>query len=192
MKNIFTYQYPDELYLEQPKLGMWMIKFNGKFFVHNNMIWDKCIKAQIYKKAVNNLGIQRFSKFLSWAEDTCINFIIFNCANNFKYINKYGIAHFKGKYTASNQQSIDSKIFGDIFFLDIIFDFSKNITEDKNHIVGQALYIYNRYNITKMNNNSNSYYLKSVLNKIINCIYINKLNKRKLKRLFNSFFVLQH
>ena len=191
MKNIYTYQYPDELYLEQPELGTWMIKFNGKFLVHNNMIWDKCIKTSIYKKAINHMGIQRYSKFLSWAEDTSINFIIFNLAKTFKYVYKYGIAHFLGKYTASNRQSINSKIFGDIFFLDIIFDFSKNNTEDKNLIIGQALYIhykYSKYNITKLNNNTNSFYLKFVLNKILNCKYLNKLNKRKLKRLFSSFF----
>ena len=191
MKNIYTYQYPDELYLEQPELGNWMIKFNGKFLVHNNMIWDKCIKTSIYKKAINHMGIQRYSQFLSWAEDTSINFIIFNLAKTFKYAYKYGIAHFLGKYTSSNRQSINSKIFGDIFFLDIIFDFSKNNTEDKNLIIGQALYIhykYSKYNITKLHNNTNSYYLKLVLNKIINCKYLNKLNKRKLKRLFSSFF----
>ena len=60
--------------------------------------------------------------------------------------------------------------------------------ENKNLIVGQAFYIYKRYynNITKFNNDSNSYYLKYVLNKIINCIYISKLNKRKIIKIFKS------
>ena len=190
MKNIYSYQYPDELYIEQPELGMWMIKFKGKFLVHNNMIWDKCIRTSIYKKAINHMGIQRFSKFLSWAEDTSINFIIFNLAKSFKYVHKYGIAHFLGKNTASNRQRIDSKIFGDVFFLDIIFDFSRNNTEDKNLIIGQALYIlykYKKYNITKFNTDINSIYFKSVLNKIFHSKYLNKLNKRKLKGLFSSF-----
>ena len=136
------------------------------------------------------MGIQRFSKFLSWAEDTSINFIIFNFAKTFKYVHKYGIAHFLGKNTASNRQRIDSKIFGDVFFLDIIFDFSRNNTEDKNLIIGQALYIlykYKKYNITKYNSDINSIYFKSVLNKIFHSKYLNKLNKRKLKGLFSSF-----
>ena len=38
MKHIYTYQYPDELYLEQPELGLWMIRFNEKFLVHNIII----------------------------------------------------------------------------------------------------------------------------------------------------------
>ena len=142
MKNIFTYLYPEEFYLEQPELRTWMIKFKGKYLVHNNMIWDKCIKSLIYKKALNIMGYNRYSNYLSWAEDTSILFIIFNLAKSFKYIYKYGILHFKGNIISSLTQSIDTKIFGEIFFLDILYTFSKNNNEDKNLIVGQTYYIY--------------------------------------------------
>ena len=144
----------------------------------------------IYKKAVNLLGFQRFSKFLIWAEDASAIFIIFNLAKNFKYIYKYGILHYKNNSTSSFKQSMDIRIFGEIFFLDIIYDFSENNSENKNLIVGQAINIHNRYKMTKFNNDLNSYYLKSVLNKIINCMYISKLNIRKLKKLFKPFFII--
>ena len=164
MIDLYTYQFPDEFYLEQPELGIWMIKFNNKFLIHNNMIWDKCIKTLIYKKAVNLLGFKRYSKFLSWAEDTSINYVLLKTAKSFKYIYKYGVAHFVGRNTASNTQPIELKIFGELFLLDIIFDFSGN------------------------NNNTNSNYLKSILKKIFNCKYTSKLNKRKIKKLFITFF----
>jgi hypothetical protein len=122
MSDIFTILYPNEFYLEQPELSLWMIKYKNRYVVHNNMIWDKCIKTSIYKKAVNLMKFDRFSKFVSWAEDTSINFIIMNLANNFKYVFKYGIVHYKGKNTASNTQSKDTKIFGEIFFLDILYN----------------------------------------------------------------------
>ena len=189
MKNIFTYLYPEEFYLEQPELRTWMIKFKDTYLVHNNMIWDKCIKSLIYKKALNIMGYNRYSYYLSWAEDTSILFIIFNLAKSFKYIYKYGILHFKGNITSSLTQSIDTKIFGEIFFLDILYTFSKNNTEDKNLIVGQAYYIYNRYNISSYLNTSNRFYLKSTLIKIINCNYLSDLNMRKIKKLFRSFFI---
>ena len=188
MKNIYTYQYPDELYLEQPELSTWMIKFKGKFLVHNNMIWDKCMKSSLYKKAVNILGYKRFSKFLIWAEDASMNFVIFNLARNFKYVYKYGIMHYKGNSTATFRQSPEIRVFGEIFFLDVIYEFSRNNIEDKNLIVGQALYIYDRYNITTFIKSHNSYYLKSVLNKLIKCEYLSKLNIKRLKRQFSSFF----
>ena len=101
------------------------------------MIWDKCIKAKIYKQALYLMGYSSISLFIVWAEDTSVLFIIFKLAKSFKYVYKYGITHFKGNSTASNTQSIESKIFGDIFFLDIIFDLSKNNKKIKNIIIGQ-------------------------------------------------------
>ena len=189
MKDIYTYQYPDEFYLEQPELGIWMIKFNDKFLIHNNMIWDKCIKTSIYKKAVKSLGFKKYSQFLSWAEDTSINYVILTLSQNFKYFHKYGVAHFKGNITASRTQPTDTKLFGEIFLLDIIFDFSRNNIEEKNLIIDQAIYIYKRYKIYKYINDTNTNYLKSVLKKIINCEYLSKLNNRKLKKIFSDFFI---
>ena len=188
MIDLYTYQFPDEFYLEQPELGIWMIKFNNKFLIHNNMIWDKCIKTLIYKKAVNLLGFKRYSIFLSWAEDTSINYVLLKTAKSFKYIYKYGVAHFVGRNTASNTQPIELKIFGELFLLDIIFDFSGNNIEEKNLLIDQALYIYKGYKINRYINNTNSNYLKSILKKIFNCKYTSKLNKRKIKKLFITFF----
>ena len=74
-------------------------------------------------------------------------------------------------------------------FLDILYEFSKNNTEDKNLIVGQAYYIYNRYNISSYLNTSNRFYLKSTLIKIINCNYLSNFNRRKIKKLFRSFVI---
>ena len=138
MKNIYTYQYKEDLFIKQPKLSSWMIKYKEKFLVHNIMILDKCIMSKIYKKALYLMGYLRISTFIVWAEDTSVLFIIFKLAKSFQYIYKHGITYFKGNITASKIQLIESKIFGDIFFLDIIFDFSKN---NKNLKIGQTLYI---------------------------------------------------
>ena len=189
MKNLFSIQFSDEFYLKQPDLGMWIIKYKEKFLVHNNMIWDKCINSSIYQKAVNLMGIQKYSQYVSWAEDTSINFIIFKLAKSFKYTNKYGLVHFKGRNTASSTQSINSRIFGDIFFLNILLDFSSNNKKEKNFIVGQLFYIYKRYNYFKFNNDTNSYILKNIISKImIRDKFLSKLNKRKIKKIFKSFF----
>ena len=84
MKDFQFFGFKNNLFLSQPELGTWTISLNGKFQIHNNMIWSICINSNIYKKAVNLLGIQRYSKYVCWAEDTSINFIIFNIAENFK------------------------------------------------------------------------------------------------------------
>ena len=115
--------------------------------------------------------------------------MIFNLAQNFKYVYKYGILHFKSNFTSSFTQSVDTKLFGEIFFLDLIYDYSRNNTDDKNFIIGQAFYIYNRYNITKFDNTSNYYHLKFVLHKTTNCRYLSKLFRRKIKQVFHTFFL---
>ena len=186
MKNIYSYQYKNELFLNKSRLSTWIIKFKGKFLVHNNMIWDKCIKSKIYKKAIYKMGIARITKKISWAEDTSIIFLIFKIAKSFLYVHKYGMAHFKGNTTTTFTQPIESRIYGDIFFLDLIFDFTKN--KDKNLVVGQAIYIYKRYNFNKFINDRNSIYLRFVLNKIIKCEYLNELNRRKITKIFSEFF----
>ena len=97
-----------------------------------------------------------------WAEDTSINFIIFNLANNFKYFHKYGILHFKSTKTASFIQPIEHKILGETFFLDVIFEFSKN-NSDKNLAAEQIIYMENKFNITKNFNITDNNKIKSIL-----------------------------
>ena len=188
MRDLYTYQYPNEYSVCQPELGRWMLNFEGKFLVHNNMIWDKAIKTSIYQKAVNLLGKKRYSTYLVWAEDTCINFIIFNIAYSFKFIHKYGLMHFKSTHTASFIQPIAHKLFGETFFLEIIFEFSKNNT-DKNLAVEQMLYMEKQFNLTKNYNNSDVIKLKYTMNNIINCQYITKYNKRRIKNIFKDFLI---
>ena len=147
MKDLYTFQYPNNYLVTQPELGRWMVTFEGKFLVHNNMIWDKCIRTKIYQKAVNLLTIKRYSTYIVWAEDTSINFIIFNLSKSFKYIHKYGIFHYKSTQTASFIQPIEHKIFAETFFLEVIFDFSKNNT-DKNLAAEQIIYMEKQYKLS--------------------------------------------
>ena len=70
-----------------------------------------------------------------------------------------------------------------------MLDFSSNNKKEKNLIVGQLFYIYKRYNYFKFNNDTNSYLLKNVISKIITRDkFLSKLNKRKIKKIFKSFF----
>ena len=81
VQNMRDYRFfgiKNNLSLSQPELGIWAISINGTFQIHDNEIWLKCIKSNIYKKAIHIFGIQRYSKYICWAEDTIINFIIFN------------------------------------------------------------------------------------------------------------------
>ena len=147
----------------------------------------KSIKTSIYTEAINILGKERYSNCVSWAEDTSMNYIIFNIAKSFKFIHMYGILHLISSSTASITQPINNKFFGELFLIDIIFDFSKN-TEDKKYSAFAALYtmkIYYKYKSTI--NKSNLTYFNSIVLKIINSKHICIDIKYKLSLSFGNF-----
>jgi glycosyltransferase involved in cell wall biosynthesis len=108
--------------VNQPDLGLFGISEKNRFKIVEVHIWSKCIKNYIYKKEVNALGSEKYSLFLSWAEDTSMVFILFNIAQSYRYVTKYGIFRLNRKLSASESMPNSHKLFGDIFFLDVIFD----------------------------------------------------------------------
>ena len=90
---------------------------------------------------------------MSWAEDTSMVFILFNIVESFRYITKYGIFKCNRNNSAEHSMPNSHKLFGEKFFLDVIFDFTNNDFKSKKFAFYQAMKI------------RNSTYLKS-LNKI--------------------------
>ena len=187
MRDVEKYSNQNNFIIKQPELSTWIISIKGKYKPHDVTLWGKIIKSKIYFKAIKLLGKKRYSTYMSWAEDTCMNFIIFNIAESFIFIHKYGIFHLISSLTASSWQPINNKFFGELFLLDIIFDFSKN-NEDKIYSVYAALYIMNNYYKDKsIINKSNLSYLNSIIFKIESSKYINKDNKSILMKEFQKF-----
>ena len=186
MKDDYFSNHTNNIILYQPQLGIHPI-FKNKGYISNDVtIWGKCIKTLIYKKAVNSLGPHRYSTFLSWCEDSIMVFVIFNVAQSYKFISKYGIMHIKRNTTASFSQSLKNKIFGEIFFLDTIFEFSQNNVY-KNSVVYYSFIVQNYYNLTKFENTTNDIYLKYVIKKILTSKFITEENKKEVKRRFIEF-----
>ena len=77
------------LILKQPDLGIFPISRNNRYSANDYHIWGKCIKSHIYKRAVNSLGYERFSKYNIWTEDISIVIIIFNIAESYTLTNLY-------------------------------------------------------------------------------------------------------
>lgn len=189
MKDLIKYKYKNNLTVHQPELSIWLISEYGKFYPHDVTIWGKIIKSSLYINAINLLGKNRYSIYLSWAEDTSMNYVIFNIANSFKFIHKYGIFHLSNNTTASYTQSINNHFFGDLFLSDIIYDFSK---QNHNKIFSlfstlETLKIY--YNKRAFIKENSIQYLNKIILKILKCKYINVNNKNKLINLYHKFLL---
>ena len=179
---------PNNLVLQQPELGFHSIIKNGNFESNSIHIWGKCLKSSLYKKAVNIIGKKRYSHYMTWAEDTSVVFLLFNIAESFKFISKYGVFHLMSKKTACYTESIENILFGELYLLDIMYDFSKNNYEAKKYIKLKALEIrqFSFFN-TAIHKKNNKEYLKNILQKIINCKYINLNDKRIIINNFSDF-----
>jgi hypothetical protein len=185
IKDDGFFNHPHNLIVNQPKLGLFTISRNNAFHYNDVYVWGKTIKTDIYKKAVNSMGKERYSTFVTWAEDTCMTFIIYNIAKSLKFVRKYGIFHIKASSCATFTQSSDIKTFGEIFLTDIIFDFSKN-NSDKNYAAYQALDSSKRDFFNVRYSERNSILLKDIINKILSCKFISEENKNKVKNYFDN------
>ena len=186
MEDDIYHDNPDNLILNQPELGIHSITKNGKYDINNIHIWGKCIKKYIYEKTINALGEKKYKQFMSWAEDTSMVFALFNIANSYKFISKYGVFHLMSKKTACYTQPDENKLFGEIFLLDTIYDFSKNDFQTKKYVVMKTIEISRiTYFKKAINNTKNSQYLKDVIKKLVKCKYISKIDKSTILSLPN-------
>ena len=170
-------RHQNNLILHQPKLGIFPISLNNNYFPNDFHIWGKCILAKLYQKAVNSLGIKRYSFFNCWTEDISILIIIFNIAKSFIYLDIYGIFHLISRNTTTFNLPKGHTIFSDIYLLDILIDFLKDNEQSKIYVVYKALQFEPKILIE---NKKASKYFRKILKKILNNKYINKNNKLKL------------
>ena len=156
--------HPDNLILHQPELGKFPLSMNNKIALTDHYIWGKCIRAIIYKKAINALGKKRYSIYNCWTEDMTMVLVLFNIANSFIFLKLFGIFHFRGKETTTNRLTNNHKLLSDIFFFGVFFDFTKNDYIEKNYVAEYALK-FSINNIIYLDNNQKNLFL-SIINKV--------------------------
>ena len=167
----------------QPELGIYPVANNESISPNHVLLWGKAIKNEVYKSALNLLGKERFSNFIIWAEDTSIFFVISNVAKSFKSINDYGLIHIYYGKSSSAALSKDDRRKGELFLLNIVIDFSKNEYK-KNGALALIQLIDNYKSLTNDNIKQS---LKTLINKILKCDYIEEKIKNEIKIKYNSF-----
>ena len=78
----------------QPELGLLPLIPGtklGSFLIKDSTLCNKCIKTDVYKKVLNKIGRERYSRYMILDEDRTIIYALFNIAESMKYIKKYGI-----------------------------------------------------------------------------------------------------
>ena len=139
--------YGDNIVLFQPKLGAFPLQ-KGNGYGHYKLIsvylWSKCIKTKVYQKALKLFGEERYSRYMLRDEDLLVNYIIFNVAESFKFLGKYGIIHIQRESSASDQPNDIQMNKQKLYVLDAALDFSKNLKENKEWIAYYATALIDR------------------------------------------------
>ena len=176
--------------LQQPELGYYPFQVGEKnrgVVYMEVYIFAKCIKTKIYKKALNKLGIERYSRHMILEDDLVTNYIIFITANILKFVPKYGYIYIERKGSSTRGKSINSVqglIYG-WYVVDVIIEFSKNIPRNKEIIIS-FVFAYLKRQEMKDAINSNDYNKKlfiSILDRMFNCKYISNEDKIEVRKI---------
>ena len=151
------------------------------------LLFNKLIKTNIYKKIIYNYKLNKYNiTIFNYYEE--ILFFLLNKYNlKFKHINIFGIIQNNNNIDCLKIKNISNNktqlINDSIFYLNFIFDNSKNTYQDKKYVLQEFInilsIIYNKF--VEVSNNS-----IKLLEKFINCKYISKEDKIELKFLYNS------
>ena len=162
-------------------------KNNEIIILIDETIWGKCIKTEIYKKALNNIGEKVYSQYIITNEDRIVNFVLFRVANSFKFIKKFGILHYIDTSIVKNLW-INNTSFNELFNIEHIYNFTKN-TFEVNICVFELFKYESNIKLRK-----NDIKIKQLFNRIINNLlkdkHLTKKNKKKLINFIikNKFF----
>jgi len=165
--------------LIQPELIDYSIKKGNaydKYELTTVFMWCKCFKGNIYKKALNKIGEEKYSRFMLAHEDCVASFILLNTAFSYKYVGKYGIYNIvrggSAIYLNNNREIINN--IKDLYLADVVLDFAKNTTNFKNVIPVMTYFVLNikiLERIIKADKN-NEKLLKTYLDRVLSIDFI--------------------
>ena len=181
----FTNKGKENLVLYQPELSCFCVSNNGTEAVNDIYVWGKLYKTSVYKNAFEMLGYERYSTPISWNEDYTQVFSIYNLAESYKFINKYGLYHKILGGTFTDRASRQEKIAGDVFFNEVVFEFGKPFCKK---ISAQRVVSMKGYNTYSSMEDKTKKKLKELLNRILDSKDIEKIYKDKIKEAYSEFF----
>ena len=98
IKNANSSDHKLNLVLFQPELSVFPIqpgKTMDRYNLNSCYLWAKCIKTSIYKKGLKLIGKEKYTRYIRAWEDLIAMIFLFNNANSYKFIGKYGILRIK-------------------------------------------------------------------------------------------------
>jgi hypothetical protein len=189
--NSFSKNHEDRP-IYQPELSTYIYYGNKELAIIDYYITNKFIKKQTYIKALNSLNNFYLNMYMTFMEDSVINYLIYRVAKSFYFINIIGYRYFKGSASITTKLFLISelKLKFIFYYLKFIFEYSKNTKYEKdmvNHLftsLNKGLNIKSKF-LSLIFNNDDYIFYDNIFNMYINCKFISKENKMILQSLKN-------
>ena len=164
--------------LRQPELSTYMFyQYNNSFLEIDGYLWGKCIKSEIYRKALDLIGEDIYTKNVVWTEDRLVNFGLLKIANSFKKINSFGIIYIDNFSSVRNnllKKDIAKVVHDQLMYIANVFNLTKN---SKDARIAAFLFTKNLDRILNQLNEENKLIAKDLYSKVMNCSNISEYRK---------------
>lgn len=169
----------DNIIIKNPNLSSFIYEKKNDEIIRliDANIWGKCIKTEIYKRALNNIGEKVYTQYIITNEDRIINFAIFRVANSFKFIKKYGILHFQNT-SIVKKLWIKNTSFNELFNIEHIYNLTKN-SNDVNICVFE-LFRYESFIKLRKNDKKIKELFKKIINNLLKDKFLTQKNRKKI------------
>ena len=180
--------HPSGLILHQPQLGnfpIWPGSSLDTYEIESGHVWGKCFRTKIYKKAINKMGEERYTRRMIRHEDILMSYVLCNTARSYKFVGKYGLLNVYRKASAS-RGGADKEIEMDsyhIYLLDAAIDFVKDTVENKRILVNFAMYLLSSKSLIEtLNNDTFKTIFFSSINKVLKMNRISDMLKNEIRK----------
>ena len=187
IKNIpFSSKKVNNLVLFQPELSNYSLipgSGMGNYDVRDAYLWGKCIRTKTYKKTLNKLGEEKYSRYMLAHEDILMVYALFNIAESYKYVGKYGIFRISREKSSFFRTKPLDFFLKELYLADVVIDFSKDIIEHKLlavHLIIGLMKLTVLKQILHINENYKKLFI-SCLNRILNSNYISDNHKNEIR-----------
>ena len=197
-KKIIFHKIQDKLEdypVYQPELSTYIFYGNNELGLIDYYINNKFIKRDIFIEAINTLNIFYRNIYMTYMEDSVINYLIYRTSKSYYFLKKIGYYYIRSvKSITKNLFKISGlKALFIFYYLKFSFEYSKNNKYERdmnNELFTEILYSENLEKILSyLTYNINYRIYKETINKYINnkFIYIDiKKILRKFLRLFKN------
>ena len=155
----------------------------GELKIIDLSINNKFIKTETYIKALNSLNNSYLNMYMIYLEDQLMNYILLTSAKSFYFSKKIGYYYLKNEMSMTKNKYKISKIRIKfiIFYLKIIFEYSKNTKYEKDMFNYLFTKLNNKFNIehslTVLSSKDYLYFYYYIINIYLNCRFITNENK---------------